>query len=144
MMNPFMNPAPAMGQFPMMYPMNNLVQVPPMFNPAATPQPQPAQVPAQPPTQPAASTKDIRWLKNNVSQFNSMSPSEQKMILGNLMYQKVAEHTKNQNLIPKITGMLIDLEVLTIQEIIEILEKRDILVERIDEAIKIIEEDGQA
>lgn len=137
---------PAMGQFNMMYPMNNMMSVP-MFNPAAAAQAQPVAVPVQPQVQPqaaAVSTKDLRWLKANVNQFTNMPGSEQKMILGNLMYQRVAEITKNLNLIPKITGMLIDLEVLSIAEIIEILEKKDILVERIDEAIKIIEEDGQA
>ena len=139
---------PMMNQFNMMpNPMNNMMQMPMFQN-----QPQPTVVqPVQPvpqpqqhqPVQPALALKDLRWLKSSIPQFNSMSQSEQKMILGNLMYQRVAEITKNQNLIPKITGMLIDLEVLTIVEIIEILEKKDVLIERIDEAIKIIEEDGQ-
>lgn len=70
------------------------------------------------------------------------SNEEQKNILGNMMYQKVNELGRAPTeLIPKITGMLIDLEVLGLPEIIEILENKELLYERMLEAIKIIEED---
>lgn len=133
---------------PMMAQMGNM-QVPmmpgiPQGMPIQQPQIQPQVQPQQGPQQPAGSHKDIKWLKGNVREFNSKPMTEQKMILGNLMYNKVAEHTKNRSLIPKITGMLIDLEVLSIEEIIEILENRNILAERIEEAVKIIDEDSQA
>lgn len=163
MVNPFMNPMMMAPQFhPMMNPMMGHMQMPmmgqmqmPMMQagiptmPIQQPQGQPQvhampQAQVQPQQQQGPGQKDLKWLKSSVREFNSKPISEQKMILGNLMYQKVAEHTKNINLIPKITGMLIDLEVLSIEEIIEILENRAILAERIDEAIKIIEEDSQA
>jgi len=43
---------------------------------------------------------------------------------------------------PKITGMLIDLDVLEISEIIEFLQDPDLLKERIIEAKELIESEG--
>lgn len=111
----------------------------------------PAMMPAQPHfmvpqiPHPAAvqQVKDAKWLKQNLKEFESLSNDEKKNILGNMMYNKVNELSPPTDLIPKITGMLIDLEVLTIEEIIEILEKKDLLQERMNEAIKIIEEDAE-
>jgi len=57
------------------------------------------------------------------------------------MYNKIRGKAA-EPLVPKITGMLIDLDVLSIQEIIEILSDDAILQERINEARNIIEDDN--
>lgn len=117
--------------------------------PAIIPQQAPGFIPQQPQMIPqpavnqAAAIKDVLWLKQNLNTFQSQySHDEQKNILGNMMYQKVNElNTAAPDLVPKITGMLIDLEVLGLPEIVEILENKELLYERMQEAIKIIEED---
>jgi hypothetical protein len=101
-------------------------------------QPQ-VQVPVQ--AQPNANTKNLAWLKANLKEFEAYPQTEKKNLLGNMMYNRVLELKPPTELIPKITGMLIDLEVLSIQEIIEILENREILEERTAEARAIIEGD---
>lgn len=92
---------------------------------------------------PAVQVKDAKWLKQNLKEFELLPNEEKKNVLGNMMYNKVNELSPPTDLIPKITGMLIDLEVLSIEEIIEILEKKELLAERMNEAIKIIEEDAE-
>ena len=57
------------------------------------------------------------------------------------MFNRVKELSPLADLNPQITGMLINLEALKIQEIIEILEDEEELSDRIQEAINIIEED---
>jgi len=78
------------------------------------------------------------WLKNNIATFEAYDSLEKKNILGNLMYPLVDAKVKNPEHVPKITGMLIDLEVLRPQEIVEIMENEESLKDRIDEAIGII------
>lgn len=89
----------------------------------------------------AGQTRDSAWLKNNTDEFNALPANEQKTLLGTLMYNQVKKYAP-QDQVPKITGMLIDLEVLDIQEIADILNDDKTLQERISEAMKIIEEDG--
>jgi polyadenylate-binding protein len=91
----------------------------------------------------AVQVKDSKWLKQNLKEFEILPSEEKKNILGNMMYNRVNELNPPTDLIPKITGMLIDLEVLSIEEIIEILENKTLLAERMNEAIKIIEEDAE-
>merc|ERR1711937_236244 len=85
-----------------------------------------------------APVKDIMWLKNHLATFEAYDSLEKKNILGNLMYPLVDAKVKNPEHVPKITGMLIDLEVLRPQEIVEIMENEESLKDRIDEAIGII------
>ena len=54
------------------------------------------------------------------------------------MYDRVKSVNQNEEYLPKITGMLIDLEVLNIDEILEIIEDDDSLAERIEEAIDVL------
>jgi len=86
----------------------------------------------------APTTKNLEWLKSNLAQFEALDPMEKKNILGNLMYPLVDAKVTNPEHVPKITGMLIDLEVLRPQEIVEIMENEESLKDRIDEAIGII------
>ena len=67
-------------------------------------------------------TDGNEWLKNNLAQFDALDGLEKKNVLGNLMYPLVDAKVTNPEHVPKITGMLIDLEVLRPQEIVEIME----------------------
>jgi RNA recognition motif-containing protein len=87
-----------------------------------------------------AVVRDLEWLKNNIALFEAMDNAEKKNILGNLMYPLVEANVQNPEHVPKITGMLIDLEVLRANEIVEIMENQEALKDRIDEAIGIINE----
>merc|ERR1711935_507709 len=147
-------PAPNMMFNPDMQFGINPMQMPAMFNPSqmggVNPQmvgapnnmmSMPNQMNMMPPTDQAmapAPVKDINWLKNNLAAFDALDSLEKKNILGNLMYPLVDAKVKNPEHVPKITGMLIDLEVLRPQEIVEIMENEESLKDRIDEAIGII------
>lgn len=82
-------------------------------------------------------------LRKSQKEFQSKSTDEQKNLLGNIMYQRVRSVQKDDNLIPKITGMLIDTEVLEFDEILEIIENDAALKERIEEAIEVINENTE-
>lgn len=84
--------------------------------------------------------RDLMWLKENLAVFEAMENHEKKNILGNLMYPLVEANVTNPEHVPKITGMLIDLEVLRASEIVEIMENQEALKDRIDEAIGIIDD----
>jgi len=60
---------------------------------------------------------------------------------GELLYPLVKNHTSEENA-PKITGMLIDLTVLEVSEILDFLEDPDALKERVQEAEELIQESG--
>merc|ERR1712048_437370 len=55
--------------------------------------------------------KDLNWLSQNIDAFEMMEHHEKKNILGNLMYPLVERNCPIKENVPKITGMLIDLEV---------------------------------
>ena len=64
---------------------------------------------------------------------------KQRNVLGELMFAKI-QGTKlvaAEN-VSKVTGMLIDLEILDYEEIIDMLENSDSLKERINEALEVI------
>ena len=78
---------------------------------------------------------------NNTREFEALDSDEKRKILGNLMYYRVQNvDTVQPELVPKITGMLIDLEVLDLTDIIEILHNDEVLVERVNDAVAIIQE----
>merc|ERR1712178_269714 len=145
-------PAPNMMFNPDMHFGINPVQMPNMFNQPMGLNPQmvgqqpnmmgmPNQMNMMPSNDQAMApvpVKDIMWLKNNLASFEALDSLEKKNILGNLMYPLVDAKVKNPEHVPKITGMLIDLEVLRPQEIVEIMENEESLKDRIDEAIGII------
>lgn len=82
---------------------------------------------------------NVDWLKGNKSEFMTMSEEDQKNILGNLMYRRVNDSNKaSPDMVPKITGMLIDLDILEYEEIIDILENDNSLKDRITEAIEVM------
>jgi polyadenylate-binding protein len=73
--------------------------------------------------------------------FEALSEDEKKNILGNIMFTRVKDsyHGKEEDL-PKITGMLIDLEVLDLDEILDIIRNDDTLKERLEEAVEVLED----
>lgn len=82
---------------------------------------------------------NLEYLKVHKDEFLTYDKERQNNILGNLMYHKVMESgLSNKELAPKITGMLIDLEILDIAEIIEIMENKESLNERVNEALEVI------
>lgn len=115
-----------------------LIPQPQLINPVAQQIAPVAPVVAQP------IERDVNWLKNNLDVFKGYTQNEQKNLMGTLMYSKILGvlGSAQQGLVPKITGMLIDLEVLSIDEIIEILTDDALLRERIEEAQAIIEDEG--
>jgi len=76
-------------------------------------------------------------LKNKWSEFIKLDKEKQRNILGELLFPLIKDKVED-NLAPKITGMLIDLDVLEISQIFEFLEDLDLLHERIEEAKQII------
>lgn len=81
----------------------------------------------------------VEYLKSHKDEFLTYDKERQNNILGNLMYHKVVESgLASKELAPKITGMLIDLDILDITEIIEIMENKESLIERINEALEVI------
>lgn len=82
---------------------------------------------------------NVEWLKANKNEFVTMSEEDQKNILGNLMYRRVNDsQMATSDMVPKITGMLIDLDILEYEEIIDILENDTSLKDRISEAIEVM------
>lgn len=71
-----------------------------------------------------------------------LDPEKQRNILGELLYLKILRKSRPEHA-PKITGMLVDLEVLTVQDILEMLEDDQILDERIHEALDLVFSEGQ-
>jgi polyadenylate-binding protein len=77
-------------------------------------------------------------LRSNREEFEKRSSGDKKNIIGNIMYKRVKNALKDETLVPKITGMLIDSDVLDFEEILEIIEDNKALEERIKEAIEVI------
>lgn len=86
-------------------------------------------------------TLTVHNLRNKLNEFLLLDIDKQRQILGELLFPLIRERA-GENIAPKITGMLIDLSVLEVSEILEFLENHQLLVERIEEAkTLILEED---
>ena len=89
-------------------------------------------------------TRDFKTIATTIRthkrEFLAQEEDAKKQLLGNIMYQRVKQFNSDEKLVPKITGMLIDLDVLELDEILEIIELDDNLQERIAEAIEVINE----
>ena len=73
--------------------------------------------------------------------FDALSEDEKKNILGNIMFTRVKEsYVGKEDDLPKITGMLIDLEVLDLDEILDIIKNDETLKERLEEAVEVLED----
>ena len=88
---------------------------------------------------------DIQEKANVISEkkeeFDGLSEDEKKNILGNIMFLRVKGMYKGKESdLPKITGMLIDLEVLDLDEILDIIKNDETLKERLEEAVEVLED----
>jgi polyadenylate-binding protein len=84
-------------------------------------------------------TYDTNWLKNNKTVFMDFEDEKRRNVLGELMFSKIQKtNAVNSENISKVTGMLIDLDILDYEEIIDMLENEDSLKERIVEALEVI------
>ena len=82
--------------------------------------------------------KDANWIRNNVDEYNAMSAENQRQIIGRMMYKQVAPLVP-AIYVPLVTGMLIDLEIFELDEILEILEDKSLLRDRMSEALDLLE-----
>jgi len=85
----------------------------------------------------ALSTITFDALKSKWNQFKQLDKTKQRNILGEFLYPKVKDRT-GSGLAPKITGMLVDLDVVEIADVCEMIEQPDVLEERIREAKSLI------
>lgn len=84
-------------------------------------------------------TYDTNWLKKNKTSFMDFEEEKRRNVLGELMFSKIQKTgTVNSENISKVTGMLIDLDILDYEEIIDMLENEESLKERIVEALEVI------
>lgn len=81
-------------------------------------------------------------MKNKLDEFLKLDHEKQRNILGELLYPKIVGQA-GPNYAPKITGMLVDFDVLTVQDILEMLEDDAVLEERIKEAVELIEQENE-
>jgi len=63
-------------------------------------------------------------------------PQEAKQILGEALYSKVANHCPDQALVGKLTGMLLEMDN---SDLLAMLDNADLLVERVNEAVAVLE-----
>jgi len=82
---------------------------------------------------------DLATIRKNWDNFKSLKPEEKRNILGEFLYPKVLKEIGN-SLAPKITGMLVDFEVMTEEEIVEAIDDESILRQRINEAKEALDE----
>jgi Mg/Co/Ni transporter MgtE len=74
-----------------------------------------------------------------MTEFLQLDQDKQRQILGELLFPQIKRFT-NDVMAPKVTGMLIDLSVLEVSEILELLENEALLKERCDEAMTLIDQ----
>lgn len=88
---------------------------------------------------------NIDWIVANKGEFNDLDDDVKKRSLGTILFPLIQELIKDKpnagELTPKVTGMLIDLDVLTVDDIIESIQNTSILQQRVTEAIELIHED---
>jgi len=84
----------------------------------------------------------VQNLKDKLDDFLKLDSDKQRNILGELLYPKILG-VAGPTFAPKITGMLVDFEVLTIQDILELLEDQNTLNERIAEAQELIQQENE-
>ena len=76
-------------------------------------------------------------LRENLQEFLKLDINKQRETLGNMLFPRIKKYA-DEDLTPKITGMLIDFSVFEVQDIVEFLENEESLKEKIDEARELI------
>lgn len=77
-------------------------------------------------------------LRDNMTEFLKLDKNKQREQLGNMLFPRIKKYADDE-LAPKITGMLIDFSVFEVQDIVEFLENEESLKEKIMEAKELIE-----
>jgi len=96
--------------------------------------------PPQPKVEPPQPKKiDLATIRQNWDNFKSMKAEDKRNVLGEFLYPRVEKIT-GRTLAPKITGMLVDFEVMTEDEIVEAIEDENTLKQRIQEAKEALDE----
>jgi len=67
-----------------------------------------------------------------------LDQDKQRTYLGEILFPMVNEIIKSKDDVPRVTGMLVDFEVFELADILEILESRPNLAERVEEAESLI------
>ena len=88
-------------------------------------------------TQIQKSMTSVKGLKANMKYFLTLSSEGKRQILGELLYPLV-KAISGDSYASKVTGMLIDLSVLEVSEVLEMIENNELLEERVEEAIELI------
>ena len=107
-----------------------------------TPTPQKSEYENQTPLQKLEQAADeaafVKLVRAEPAVFTGLDADKQKKLVGHWMYNRVEKNTALKELVPKITGMLIDPEVIDFDEQFEILVNDEMLQERVQEAIEIL------
>lgn len=88
---------------------------------------------------PTSNVDLVNIVTANMPFFESLPEDKKKKILGHEMFKRVKEKCTDQSFVPKITGMLIDFDVLSVPQMLEIIADDAILAERVEEAISLID-----
>ena len=78
---------------------------------------------------------NLNWLSTSKSCFLQKNVEFKRNFLGNLMFERVISSGVDQNIAPRITGMLIDFEVMTVNDIQTILLDDRIYYQYLGEAL---------
>ena len=76
-------------------------------------------------------------LRENMQDFLKLDINKQRETLGNMLFPRIKKYA-DDDMAPKITGMLIDFSVFEVQDIVEFLENEESLKEKIEEARELI------
>lgn len=81
-------------------------------------------------------------IRDNMADFLKLDKNKQRDTLGNMLFPKIKKYADDE-MAPKITGMLIDFSVFEVQDIVEFLENEESLKEKIEEARELIVSQNQ-
>ncbi|CAK58013.1 unnamed protein product (macronuclear) [Paramecium tetraurelia] len=85
----------------------------------------------------------IEIIKNQMSDFSKLTTSDQRMILGNLLFNKVQKKVQDKGVANHIVGMLIEPSSFTISDIFDFFENDQDLNDYIEDGLELIKENQQ-
>ena len=84
--------------------------------------------------------RDLKWVEENFKQFQALDKKQQAIILEQLIFERVQKLDLQTDKAQKVAGMLSDLEIMEVEEIIEMLKDEDNLKSYVDEALEVLKE----
>lgn len=127
MPNQYQQQNPVQGQKPQQQQIQQVQQQIQQIQPKPTPKPEAS----------SGNIISVADLRKRLDEFIKLDAKSQMRILGELLFPLIRRMV-NEQLAPKITGMLIDLTVLEVSDILEMLESPSALKERVDEAVELL------